>query len=126
MKMRVFKYYIYFLLLALIVLLAATVVNNKIESVQHSTIPSPSVTYTSDDLIKIRKAENKIAQLEVLSDTYFRVNRRLPKNMDELTKGSDGRIEYLPLDPWGYPYIMQRVGEKITFKSRGLAEITKK
>ena len=124
MKMRVFKYYIYFLLLALIVLLAATVVKNEIESAQHST--TTSVTYTSDDLIKIREAENKIAQLEMLSDTYFRVNRRLPKNMDELTKGSDGHIEYLPLDPWGYPYIMQRVGKKITFKSRGLAEITKK
>ncbi|WP_435133969.1 hypothetical protein [Plesiomonas shigelloides] len=124
MKMRVFKYYIYFLLLALIVLLAATVVKNEIESTQHST--TSSVTYTSDDLIKIREAENKLAQLQVLSDTYFRVNRRLPKNMDELTKGSDGNIEYLPLDPWGYPYIMQRADEKITFKSRGLTEITKK
>lgn len=86
------------------------------ESVEETTKKINDAT----EQAKIQTAKNELSALQSTADMFVLHNGRPPKNMDELSESSQGVIEYLPLDPWGYPYIMRHEGNRSAFKSEGL------
>lgn len=75
--------------------------------------------------INIAKANGMLQKLKFTANEFTLRNGRLPKDMDELAASSGGTIEYLPQDPWGFPYIMQHKGDVVVFKSEGLENALK-